>query len=184
MGFFYSLGINFDDLESAQTCKSKMISYKIQLSDLSIVDKTISIYKSKLTGGKIQYQVQIFPDGLQYVTGNKKLASPAFFYEIRSRLYEFLLSSVFYYNYAFFEFEGADYFLDVDIAAYLNIHGIGKIKEGDDNAASIAQYVATDFTSKRFLDGLVLSNILYKELENKSDFQKFNDNYMWLPVRL
>jgi hypothetical protein len=84
----------------------------------------------------------------------------------------------------FFEFEGGGQFIDEDIVTELNTYRIGEVQKGDPNAASLAGYDANAFRSKRFLDGLIISNELFQKLDNTTGFKKFNDSYMWLPIEL
>ena len=181
MGYFYSLGVNFDNRDLAEDCNQKIKSFEIKLSDNTIVEVETYIYEEKLTNGKTRYQSQIFPKGLECGKGSIKLFSKPYFYEIRKKLYSFLNQLDLEFNYAFYEFEGADYFLDEDVVQEINEFGIGEIKQ-DTNAAFMLNFDVEYYLPKRQFDGLVLSEKLYNLLEDKSNFVEFKSKYMWLAL--
>lgn len=186
MGYFYTMGIHFYEEQAAQNCKEQIEYLKIRLSDSTQVEKYVHILKDTLPSGRNCYIVDIYLKGLQYMVGDKKLASKPFFYEIRSVLYNYLTSLDLAYNYAFFEFEGAERFLDEDILATLNKYGIDEVRaEGDPNAATLADNPAEYYYPKRYLDGLVISADIYNLLTiDKSAFEVFKEEYYWLPIPL
>jgi hypothetical protein len=130
------------------------------------------------------FYLDIYPVGLQYVTGDIKIASLPFFYEIRTILYKFLYDLDLKFNCAFFELEGADILNDNDIVNTLNEFGIGDIAKGDSNAASLIGGNPLDYDSKRLYDGLIVSDTVYNDINDKSFFIEFKEGYMWLPVKL
>jgi hypothetical protein len=181
MGWFYTLGINFNDRELAEVCNQKIMNFEIKLSDNTIVEIATYIYEEKLIDGISRYQSQILPKGLEYGLGNRKLLSKPYFYEIRNKIYSFLIELDIEFNYAFYEFEGADTFLDENIIEYLNEVGIGEVKK-DINASSMLSFDDDYYLPKRYFDGLIISEKLFNLLENKSNFEVFKEKYMWLPL--
>lgn len=181
MGFYYTMGVNFDFQEDAQKFKTEIEDLPLVLTDGTTVKLHTEIRHCDFNENI--FNVSIYPAGLQYAVGDQKKCSPVFFYEIRTQLYSFLKNAQPAFSCAFFEFEGADFLLDFEIDQIIE-DGIGKMKTGDPNAASLGGYEPTDFYSKRFFDGLVLSNAMFKTLNDISGFEKFNDYYMWLPIKI
>jgi hypothetical protein len=99
MGFFFTLAINFDSLESAQLCKTEITNSSFSLSDGTPVETSLNILKNPRLN---KFQIEVYPQGLQYVTGDIKKCSPKFFYEIRKLLYSFLNTTPSVFNHAFF----------------------------------------------------------------------------------
>lgn len=181
MGYFYTLGINFNNRDLAEDCNRQIKNFEIKLSDNTIVEISTYIYEEKLIDGEIHFQSQIYPKGLEYSLGNRNLLSKPNFYEIRKKFYAFLMELNIEFNYAFYEFEGADYFLDENIIQEINKYGIGEVKK-DTNAASMLNFDVEYYLPKRYFDGLILSEKLFNLLENNSNFVKFKNKYMWLPI--
>ncbi len=185
MGYFYSLGVNFDDLETLDSFKKEIEKSYILLSNSLKVSLTFQTAENKIPNNSNSFQLIIFPEGLQYMCGDKNFAGRPYFYEIRSKLYEFLINYEHTFNHAFFEFEGADFLIDNNIGNYINTYGIGDIQSGDKNAASLCDFEALYYDSKRFLDGLIISESIFSSLTtDKSYFEKFKKGYYWLPVKL
>lgn len=186
MGFFYTMGINFDNEQAAEICKKQIDDLKIILSDGTQVEKFVQMCKDELPSGKISYNIDVYPKGLQYMVGDEKLASKPFFYEIRTILYTFIRNMNLVFNYAFFEFEGADQFMNQDIIVELNKYGIGPVNiEGDPNASTLSCFPVDYYCSKRYLDGLIIKDEIYNQLTiDKSAFSVFRENYYWLAVSM
>ena len=180
MGYFYSLGVNFNERELAEKCNQKVKNFEIKLTDDSIVEVNTYVYEEKLIDGKFRYQSQIFPEGMQCSTGNRKLLSKPYFYEIRNKLYSFLYELDMEFNYAFYEFAGADCFLDEDVVEQINKFGIGTT-EKDKNASFMGFFNVDYYLPKRHLDGLILSERMFSNIEDKNSFEEFKNKYMWLP---
>jgi hypothetical protein len=129
------------------------------------------------------YQVDLYPNGLQYMAAPEKLASRPYFYEIRSQLYQFVLTLDIDFNDAFFEFEGADHLKDSDVAADINLYGIGNHEMGDQQAATLSIFEPSYYYGKRYFDGLVISEALYDRLiRDREHFVIFKPGYFWLPI--
>ncbi len=182
MGYYYTLGINFNKRDLAEKCNQKVMNFEVKLSDNSIVEMKTYVYEEIFDNGEIRYQSHINPKGLEYGLGHRKLFSKPYFYEIRKKLYSFLIELDLEFNYAFYEFEGADFFLNENIVDYINEFGIGEVKE-DSNASYMLNFDLEYYLPKRQLDGLVLSEKLFNLLENKSNFVQFKNEYMWLPLK-
>jgi hypothetical protein len=84
------------------------------------------------------------------------------------------------FNYAFYEFEGADCFLDEDVVEQINKFGIGTT-EKDKNASFMGFFNVDYYLPKRHLDGLILSERMFSNIEDKNSFEEFKNKYMWLP---
>lgn len=177
------MGINFATGHEAFECQKALEDFQIILSDFTIVQCRVHLYISEILNSLSPYQIDIYPEGMQYVTGNVKLATKPFFYEIRSHLYSTILNLEYNFTSAFFEFEGSDFIKDTDIAQDINLYGIGKTQEGDRQAASLFNFEPTYYDSKRFCDGLIISEEIYNSIITDRDhFSVFKPGYFWLPL--
>lgn len=184
MGAFYSLGITFDNIENAENCKFEFEKYKFFLSDNTEMSFRIFVLKCDyLLNGKEQFTCGIFPIGLEIPNPNLKLLKGKYFYEIRTALYNFLKDLKFSFNFAFYEFEGADFVQDNNPITEILEHGYGKIESGEPSGYFLGLYNSLDFLQKRYLDGLVISNaICEKDLTDLKEFENFKDGYLWLQL--
>ena len=56
--------------------------------------------------------------------------------------------------------------------------------EGDESASKASGIDKSNFLSKRYIDGIVISGKNYKKLLNyQSEFQIFKPNYYWLSLK-
>lgn len=184
MGAFYSLGITFDNIENAENCKSEFEKYKYYLSDNTEVGFRIFITKCDyLLNEKEQFTCGIFPLGLELPNANLKLLEGKYFYEIRTSIYTFVKDLKLSFNFAFYEFEGADFVQDNNPIFEILESGYGKIESGEPNGYFLGLYDSSDFLPKRYLDGLVISNtICDRNLTDLKEFENFKEGYLWLKL--
>ena len=184
MGAFYSLGISFNNIENAENCKSQFEKYNFVLSDNTEMLFRIFILKCDyLINGKNQYVCGIFPLGLEIPNLNQKLLKGKYFYEIRNLLYDFIRNLNLDFNFAFYEFEGADFVQDNNPIDEISIYGYGEIVSGEPVGYFLGLYNPKDFLQKRYLDGLIISNKIWnKDILNINEFETFKEGYLWLKL--
>lgn len=181
MGAFYSFGITFNTLQDADNCKLLFTNHNLQLSDSTIVSSRILIGECEyMLGDKKQFVCAIFPNGLELPNANLKFLQPKYFYEIRNSFYKFLSEIDIEFNFAFFEFEAADFIQDnnplLEFKNYENYYaGINEYFDG--------LYNADDFLQKKYLGGLVIAKPLIESSSlNPDEFDYFKNGYLWIPV--
>lgn len=182
MGVFYSLGITFDTIENAENCKLEFEKFDFSLSDNTKIDFRIFVTKCDyLLKEKEQFTCGIFPLGLELPNTNLKLLKGKYFYEIRTALYTFLQDLKISFNLAFYEFEGSDFLQDNNPINEILEYGYGAIESGEPNGYFLGLYNSSDFLPKRYLDGLVISETIYKShFTDFKEFISFKENYLWL----
>ena len=175
MGYFWSMGISFQNKELAEKCKTEIDSLVLSDNTLVGLGKYISENKKLQT-----YILQIYPEGME-IAENEKLFSYPFFQEIRNQLYNFVLGLKIEYNIAFYEFEAADYLLNDDVIEDILSFGLGEIRMKQSN---VLYFDEENYIPKRYLDGLILSNNEYKKIAIRyPEFKPYKDGYVWLPFR-
>ena len=184
MGAFYSFGITFDNIENAKNCKSEFEKYNFSLRDNTEMDFRIFVTKCDyLLDEKEQFTCGIFPLGLELPNANLKLLKGKYFYEIRTKLYTFLKDLKLPFNFAFYEFEAADFVQDNNPIFEILEYGYGEIESGEPNGYFLGLYNSSDFLPKRYFDGLVISDAIYKrDLKVLKEFEKFKEGYLWLQI--
>lgn len=187
MVFFYSLGISFNTKHEAISCREQLIqkqfilSNNINLQTTTYVSKTI--YSNYSDGAKEQYVIQLFIEGLGIPKTNIKLFEHQNFNELNQLIYNYIQSELNHFNYAFFEFEGADHLCLEDVVVTIKKEGIGEVQNGDPNASYCSGIDANKFKSKRYLDGIIISeSTLPKHHPNFNLFKEFKLGYYWLPL--
>lgn len=184
MGLFYSLGVTFDSIEEAKNCKIEFEKRKIFLSDNTEINFQISVLKcGYLLNKKEQFTCGIFPIGLEIPNANLKLFKGKYFYEIRNGIYTFLQDLKLSFNFAFYEFEGADFVqCDNPIIEILQ-YGFGEIYSGEPNGSFLGLYNSSDFLPKKYLDGLIISDrICDKKFKNSKELNTFKEGYLWIKL--
>lgn len=190
MGYFYSLGISFDNENIAQECISEFKRTEIKLSDSTCLECHSEISKSiYLDNVPQQYICCFHPNGMGDLNTEIKLFTRPYFYEIQKAFYSFLYSLKLPFNYALWEAEGADRIISDDLATYLKRYGydkhygFGKDEIGDPNASHFSGFEASYFEDKRYLDGLIMSEKKYSMIKEQfKEFEIFKDGYFWLPI--
>jgi hypothetical protein len=184
LGAFYTFGITFSNLEYAERCKLQFQDFEIKLNDSSEVKSNIYInncdYKIEETQ---QYICAIFPTGLGTNEINLKFFEAKNFYHIRDCFYKFLFELNLPFNFAFFEFEGADFLQDFNPIEELQNADLSEIGNGELVGYFQGQYNPEEFLPKRFLDGLVISSSVYTISNLKiEELQPFKNGYLWLSL--
>lgn len=190
MGWYYSLGIVFENENLLNDCK-KTFSQILKLSNGTEVRMTTEVHKVEYSNNVV---LQLLPYGLSTDTFNGRdvLFKRPYFYEIRDFLYKQLLNLNINFKTALFELEAGDYLIENDIIEELNIRGIGGItfgysyvSGGDVNASSISgKHPPEYYIAKRYFDGLILNKKeFYRLRTNQSEFQTFKENYYWIPLK-
>ncbi|WP_438966717.1 hypothetical protein [Flavobacterium sp.] len=180
MAFVWSFGIKFNGIEDAEKVKS-------QIDNIILSDGTeIGIYKHiTYENGNLnltECTLELILHNMQ-VSGNQKLLSFPYFYEIRDFFYQFLRNLDIDFCEALFEFEGSDRIAHENLIEYINQYGIGEIVNSD-NFADL-KVSSTIYQSKRILDGLVLSKENFEKLKNEYSeyFEPFKNGYYWLAIK-
>lgn len=186
MGLNYSFGITFNDKEFAELCCNNFRNQKIVLSPEKNVSLGSHVYEhadNKILQEKL-YVSSVSIDGLGNVGLDMSLFEQSNFYTIRNFFYESLKEIKFDFEFAHFELEAADYLMcAVDMTDDIGWL-IKNEYEGDENAAKISGTDKSNFLSKKYIDGIVVSEKNYKKLSNySSEFQDFKPDYYWLPVK-
>ena len=178
MGFYWSMGISFDEKIIAEYCKANLKN--ITLSDGRIVNLDTYILLQTNFDLKPDYVVEIFPEEME-IDGNRRNLEFPFFGEIRDHLFQFIRELKLDFNIAFCECEGADRVTNENIISWINDDGIGKIRNREENDM---HFDKRNYIPKRYFDGLILSNKEYNRLKVKhNEFECFKDGYMWLPIK-
>lgn len=186
MGLNYSFGITFSDKRDAELCYNDFRNEKNVLSSEKNVNLSSHIYEhadNKILQEKL-YVLCVSINGLGNVGLNTSLFEQSNFYTIRDFFYKYLKGIKFDFEFAHFELEAADYLM---CAADMT-EDIGWLlkneSDGDENAAKVSGIDKSNFLSKKYIDGIVVSEKNYKKLSNYlSEFQIFKPNYYWLPVK-
>jgi len=184
LGAFYTFGITFSRLDYAEQCKLLFQDFQINLDDNTEVKSNIYINNCDYKLDELQqYICSIFPVGLGTNHINLKYFEAKNFFHIRNCLYNFLNGLNLPFNFAFFEFEGADFLQDFNPIEELQNADLNEIGDGKLAAYFQGQYNEKDFLPKRFLDGLVISSFVYNNFNlNIKEFRTYKKDYLWLPL--
>lgn len=191
MGWYYSLGIVFENENLVNDCKNKF-SQILKLSNGTEVKMRTEVHKLEYSDDLV---LQVLPYGLSTDSfeGRDILFKRPYFYEIRDFLYKQLLNLNKNFKTALFELEAGDYLMGNDIIIEeLNVRGIGEIafgysygSNGDCNASHLSgKHPPEYYIAKRYVDGLILNKNEFDRLKiNQSEFQIFKENYYWIPLK-
>ncbi|MWB94190.1 hypothetical protein GON26_07435 [Flavobacterium sp. GA093] len=172
MGYFWSMGISFKNIELAEQANSN-------IGNLILSDNTfVALKKHIVFNAKLKTHVlTIYPEGMEFGDG-KKLFSHPFFQDIKVQLNDIVLNLETDFNIAFFEFEAADYLEHDDIVEDILTLGLGEIKMSDPNSPYFEEEY---YVAKRYYDGLILSNDEYKKIAVRyPQFKYFKNGYVRL----
>ncbi len=185
MGLNYSFGITFTNKNEAELCCDGFRNKEIVITAKKNVSLSSHIYEhadNKILKEKL-YVLSVSINRLGNVGVDLSLFEKPNFYIIRDFFYEYLRLIKIDFEFAHFELEAADYLMCAtdmsdDIGWLLKNES-----DGDDNAATVSGIDKSDFLSKRYIDGIVISGKNYEKLSNcQSEFQIFKPNYYWLPL--
>ena len=180
MAFVWSFGIKFNNFEDAE--KAKSLIEKVILSDGIEIEMYKGITYEKGDLSQKECTLELMLHNMQ-ISGNQKLLSYPFYYEIRDFFYQFLYDLKIDFCMALFEFEGADWIAHQKIIEYINEYGVGEIMNSD-NFIDL-KVSDTIHQNKRVFDGLVLSNEKLGKLKKEYSelFEPFKSGYYWLPIK-
>lgn len=177
MGYYWSMGISFDDKFTAENFQLGL--KEINLSNGKSVKLDSHILLQTNFNNNANYVVEVFPKEME-IDGRRQNLNYPFFNEIKEQLYYLVKISKFDFNIAFFEFEGADRVTNENIISWINEFGIGEIRNAEPNDSN---FDPRNYIPKRYFDGLILSCKEFRKLKVKyKEFKYFKDDYVWLPI--
>ena len=172
MGWYYSLGIVFNNQIDAELCCNDFKNRKIVLSngDEVILEPDVSEHEDNEASEEKLYILRVFIEGLGTSNTNVKLYEEPYFYEVRDFFYNYLKKLNIDFEFAHYELEAADMLMGSQTLEYI-------IFLFENNSKS-------QFLSQKYVDGIVISLNNFNKLEKfKSEFQIFKENYYWLPIK-
>ena len=186
MGLNYSLRITFTNEEDAEFCSEEFYNQKIVLPDGSLVELFPNVYEHadnrKMTDKLYILSVSI--NGLGNVGIDLNLFKTSNFYTVRDFFYQYLKDIKMDFKFAHFELEAADYLMCAedmtdDIAFLMKNSSVV-----DENAQKVTGIGTSEFLSKRYIDGFIISLKNYNKLKDgRSEFLIFKPDYFWLPLK-
>ena len=184
MAYSYSLGVVFNTEVQAKNFKIEFEKQKFQLKDSSEIRLHSSLRTTFYDNSANQhFAIACYVEGMTFPHVNLQLFEAQIFYSIRNLMYDFLLEYSGDFNYALYELEAADRILSEEMKPELKAYGIGKTYSGDANASYCSGNEPKSYYSKRLLDGLIVSESIYPEIQTDfPEFPKFKNGYYWLPI--
>ncbi|WP_312388909.1 hypothetical protein [Chryseobacterium sp.] len=191
MGWYYSLGIVFENENLLTDCKNKF-PHILKLSNGNNVRIITEISNVEDSDNLV---FQILPYGLSTdnLVNRNILFTRPYFYEIRNFLYTQLFDLKVNFKIALFDLEAGDLLMQNTVISDINEIGIDAFKfgypnifniEGDVNASSLSgNHPPEYYIPKRYLDGLILHKKEFELIKDKSEFQLFKENYYWIPIK-
>ena len=184
MAYTYSLGVIFNRKVQADEFKTEFEKQQFKLKDSTDIQIAIFLNETVYSNSDFQhYAISCFVNELKYPHGDSKFFELKNFYRIRDLIYDFLINYKGDFIYAYYELEGADRILTEDTKTEIKTYGIGKTENGDKNASYCSENKPEYYSSKRILDGLIIAESEYPNIENDfPEFKEFKKGYYWLPI--